>query len=95
MGIVHIVNCPAFDAGRRTGIVGIAMRLDGVEIKISFSREQTAEAVAQLDLPFRPDSWQAAVLRFLRSLGLDVPDEQEPKTRQVVEHLVRASTAAG
>ena len=41
-----------------------------------------------------PDK-QAAVLRFVRSLGLDVPDEQEPKTRQVMEHLVRASLGAG
>ena len=34
---------------------------------------------------------QAAVGQFVESLGLDVPDEQETKTRQVIEHLVRIS----
>ena len=38
---------------------------------------------------------QAAIARFVRSLGLDIPDEQAPKTRQVMEHLVRASLGAG
>jgi hypothetical protein len=38
---------------------------------------------------------QAAVLQFVRSLGLYIPEEQEPKTRQVMEHLVRASLGAG
>jgi hypothetical protein len=30
---------------------------------------------------------QAAVLRFVGSLGLDITDEQVPTTRQVMEHL--------
>jgi hypothetical protein len=38
---------------------------------------------------------QAAVLRFVGSLGLDIPDEQQPKTRQVMEHLVRTRLDAG
>ena len=46
------------------------MRLDGVEIKVSFSREQTAEAVAQLDLPIRPDSWQ---IHFCEDLNPAAP----------------------
>ena len=34
---------------------------------------------------------QAAILEFINSLGLAVPEDQEPKTRQVMNHLVRAS----
>jgi hypothetical protein len=34
---------------------------------------------------------QADILEFVSSLGLSVPGEQEPKTRQVLDHLVRAS----
>src|SRR5688500_5865492 len=34
------------------------MRLDGVEIKVSFSRDQTSAAVKALDLPSSPPPWQ-------------------------------------
>jgi hypothetical protein len=34
---------------------------------------------------------QAAILDFVNSLGLSVPEDQEPKTRQVLNHLVRNS----
>ncbi len=37
---------------------------------------------------------QAAILEFVNSLRLSVPEDQEPKTRQVMNHLVRASFRA-
>jgi hypothetical protein len=37
---------------------------------------------------------QAAILEFIDSLGLSVPEDQDPKTRQVMNHLVRASLRA-
>jgi hypothetical protein len=37
---------------------------------------------------------QAAILEFVNSLGLSVPQDQEPKTRQVMNHLVRSSLRA-
>jgi hypothetical protein len=40
-------------------------------------------------------SKQDAIHHFLSSLGLEIPDEREPKTRQVMEHLVRISLGAG
>jgi hypothetical protein len=37
---------------------------------------------------------QAAILEFVNSLGLAVPEDQEPKTRQVMNYLVRTSLEA-
>lgn len=38
---------------------------------------------------------QAAILQFIQSVGLAVPEDQEPKTRQVMDHLVRTSLRTG
>ncbi len=45
-------------------------------------------AVAPID---QAPAKQAAMLQFVRSRGLVVPDEQEPKTRLIMEHLVHNS----
>jgi hypothetical protein len=36
----------------------------------------------------------AAILEFINSLRLSVPEDQKPKTRHVMNHLVRSSLRA-